>query len=354
MARKRTPTGLSSILAIDKPTDITSHDVINRIRRLTGERRVGHAGTLDPLASGLLLVGVGPATRLADYLMTGVKTYEARVRFGLATTTDDAEGEVVRTADVPLQLQSESFATKTLASMIGKMAQLPPAYSAIKQGGVTAYKAARAGKELALEPRYVTLFDAKLLAIGEDYWDFELVVSKGFYVRSFARDLGECLSSAGHVAALRRTASGSVTVSQATSLEELEANLVDAREAVGVAQGSGELSRLEDTSARSSSAQILSISQALPFIDPVAALGLPVVNVSDIEAERVSHGMTLTLQGVQHTDSAFDSTAPLVSIVHEERLLALYECAGSTGLAKPKVVIPGGVSSCHFKSSANL
>lgn len=309
MARKRIPTGLSGILALDKPLGVTSHDVVNTVRKLTGERRVGHAGTLDPLASGLLMVCVGPATRLADYLMAGQKTYEVRVCFGTATTTDDAEGEVLITTAPPERLHDETFVREQIDAFLGEIQQAPPVYSAIKQGGKKAYEAARAGNDLTLEPRTVHLYDAELLGTGEDYLDIRLVVSKGFYVRSFARDLGKQMGSSAHVGALRRTASGLIDVGSAASLEELEA----ARE-----------------------------TGRLPFIDAVFALGLPVFELDDAEAQRVAHGMTLTLQGgLRGSLARFDS---LVSVVHANRLLALYECAGKTGLATPKVVIPGGVS----------
>ncbi|MDR2035954.1 MAG: tRNA pseudouridine(55) synthase TruB, partial [Coriobacteriales bacterium] len=187
MAKRRNPTGLSGILALDKPANMSSHDVVNTVRRLTGERRVGHTGTLDPLATGLLLVCVGPATRLADYFMAGTKTYEARICFGRATSTDDAEGETVQECSLPSRLKDASYASEVLAAMPGAFEQMPPRYSAIKKEGITAYKAARAGKQLALEPRPVELHDATVMATGADYWDVRLTVSKGFYVRSFAR-----------------------------------------------------------------------------------------------------------------------------------------------------------------------
>lgn len=350
MGRRRFATGLSGVCAIDKPAGITSHDVVNVLRQVTGERRVGHTGTLDPLATGVLLVCVGPATRLADYLMAAEKTYEARICFGSATTTDDAEGEVVQRAPLPSRLEDVEYATATLANLCGQIEQMPPAFSAIKKAGVTAYKAARLGTALELDPRKVELYDAALLATAPGYWDVRLTVSKGFYVRSFARDLGKQLHSAAHLGALRRTASGCITVDEATQLSLLEEG------------------------------------KPLPFIDAVAALGLPFVEITSNEAEQVHNGKPLTLQGVQHypysgtassgsicakaagsgnarigstgawsasSNSAgvFDSASSgvssqqeLVSIVHDERLLALYEVVGTSALARPKVVIPGGVA----------
>lgn len=309
MTRKRIPTGLSGILALDKPAGMTSHDVVNRVRRLTGERRVGHAGTLDPAATGLLLVCVGPATRLADYLMVGVKTYEARICFGTATNTDDSEGEIIRTCAVPTELADPAVATELLDGLLGDLEQVPPAYSAIKKDGVKAYKAARSGEALELDARQVHLYDAQVIAVGVDYWDVELVVSKGFYVRSFARDVGELLGSAAHLGALRRTASGNVRVRDAVTLEALDE--------------------------RSAGASDVSIElKTLPFIDPTAALGLPQVAVSFAQAQQVQNGVTLTLP---------DAKGTLICLVADERMIALYERVGGSSLYKPKVVIPGGV-----------
>lgn len=325
MAVKRKATGLSGILAVDKPAGISSHDVVNRVRQISGERRVGHAGTLDPLATGLLILGVGPATRLSDYLMAGVKTYEARICFGTSTNTDDAEGEVIETAALPSEINNAKYALHYLESLQGEFLQTPPAFSAIKKDGVTAYKAARAGEMLELEPRKVCLYEAQFLAGGSDYWDVALTVSKGFYVRSFARELGSQLNSAAHLGALRRTASGYCFIEQACSLEDL-------------AEGG-----------------------ALPFIDPVAALGLPFAEINAVDAERVKNGRPLTLstaqvQSFKKPEASGDSVvAPLgsqtpsraqalISIVYKDSLLALYAPAGTSGLAHPKVVIPGGVA----------
>jgi tRNA pseudouridine55 synthase len=220
---KRGATDLCGVIAVDKPSGMTSHDVVARLRRFTGEGRIGHAGTLDPAATGLLLVCVGPATRLSDALMAGDKTYEARVVFGAATDTDDAEGVVVAEAPLPAELADEDFARAVLAGFIGEQEQMPPAYSAIKKQGKKAYELARAGKAVELEPRRVTIHALRLVEATAEYWDIEATVSKGTYVRSLARDLGEAVSSRAHLSALRRTRSGQVSVEQAHTLEELEA-----------------------------------------------------------------------------------------------------------------------------------
>ena len=223
VSARRGATDLSGILAIDKPAGMTSHDVVDRVRRVTGERRVGHAGTLDPMATGLLVVLVGPATRLAPYLTAAEKTYDARIVFGAETDTDDAEGRVTATAPVPDEVGDPFFAAGTVASLVGTHEQVPPAFSAIKRGGVTAYEAARKGEALELEPRTIEVDRRRLLGVecvGEYAWDVEFAVSKGTYIRALARDLGRALDTAAHLGALRRTRSGTLALAQAHTLEE--------------------------------------------------------------------------------------------------------------------------------------
>jgi tRNA pseudouridine55 synthase len=219
---KRGATDLCGVIAVDKPCGMTSHDVVDHLRRITGEGRVGHAGTLDPAATGLLLVCVGPATRLSDALMAGDKTYEARVVFGTATDTDDAEGAVIAAAPLPAELASADFARAVLAGFIGEQEQMPPRFSAIKKGGKKAYELARAGKPVELEPRRITIHALRLVEVGAGHWDFEARVSKGTYLRSLARDIGEAVGSRAHLGALRRTRSGAVSVEQAHTLTKLE------------------------------------------------------------------------------------------------------------------------------------
>ncbi|MCL2807909.1 MAG: tRNA pseudouridine(55) synthase TruB [Coriobacteriia bacterium] len=348
MARKGTPTGLAGILALDKPLGITSHDVVNTVRRITNERRVGHAGTLDPLASGLLIVCVGPATRLSDYLMAGVKAYEARISFGKETTTDDKEGTTLYEAELPTELKNELFAKRTLASLVGKLEQIPPAYSAIKKEGVTAYKAARAGKELILEPRTVELFEATVLAVEKDYWELRLVVSKGFYVRSFARDLGRSLQSAAHLGALRRTASGNISIEQAVPLPALAehfeaaasvaANAPAAAAAPAASAVAAAPSAPATTATAAASAPVApSAVLALPFIDPVAALGLVAYEVNTKEASNIQNGRTVSVSATA------GETGGLALLTHQNKLLALYERVGATDLMQARAVIPGGI-----------
>jgi len=218
---KRGATSLSGILAVDKPQAMTSHDVVDEIRRITGEGRVGHTGTLDPMATGLLLVCVGPATRLSDLIASQEKVYQARVVFGFATDTDDADGTVIASAPLPDNLADSQSATQILDGFVGSQEQIPPQFAAIKQDGLRAYKAARRGMSVDLKPRVVTVHSIRLMGAAENYWDIEAHVSKGTYIRSLARDLGEAVGSKAHLAALRRIRCGQATIEQAHSLEEL-------------------------------------------------------------------------------------------------------------------------------------
>ncbi len=229
---KRGQTDLSFLCAVDKPAGPTSHDVINAVRRITGERRVGHAGTLDPAASGVLVILVGPAARLNPYLESQRKRYRARISFGCCTDTDDAQGEVLRVCDVPPQASDAAFAHGILESFIGPQMQLPPVYSALKRSGVKACDAARAGKVIDLEPRPIEVHQVYLDGIGEDeaglYWDVIFDVSKGTYIRALARDIGRAAGTEAHLSALERLASGNVTLDDCVSLEGLESQGVRA------------------------------------------------------------------------------------------------------------------------------
>lgn len=209
---------LSGLLIIDKPVGPTSHDVVGRLRRLMGERRVGHAGTLDPLASGLLLVGVGRATRFIEYLVGLDKVYETTVRLGQATTTYDAEGEV--TAESPVTATFADIAA-ALDAFRGPIRQRVPPYSAVKRDGRPLYKAARRGDVLDLPEREVTIHALDVLAYEPPLLTLRVAVSSGTYIRSLAHDLGQALGCGGHVAALRRTDVGRFTLADAVALDVL-------------------------------------------------------------------------------------------------------------------------------------
>ena len=224
---KRGQSGKSLIIGVNKPLGLTSHDVVNRCRKIFGERRVGHTGTLDPLATGVLPVCIGPATRLDAYLVGHDKEYLVGIRFGWETTTDDAEGEATIHAEVPPHLEDEGYAQSFIASLVGEHQQIPPAYSAIKINGQTAYKLARSGKEAEIEPRTIMVHASELRGIERDddgnlTWHVAFTVSKGTYIRSLARDIGRGLHCAAHVATLKRTRAGRISLDSCVSLDTLE------------------------------------------------------------------------------------------------------------------------------------
>lgn len=205
------------VLAVDKPENWTSHDVVAVVRGVIGERHVGHGGTLDPLATGLLPVLVGSATKFTERLHTATKVYAARVRFGSETATDDREGEVTRSAAVPLPAIVET----ALVRFRGLIAQTPPSYAAVKVGGRTAYARARAGETVTLAAREVQVMRLEMTRWSDDVADLLVVCSSGTYVRAIARDLGRAAGSAAYLAALRRLAVGTLDVREAVGIEEL-------------------------------------------------------------------------------------------------------------------------------------
>ncbi len=221
------PTAADGIVVVDKPAGWTSHDVVGRMRRLAGTRKVGHAGTLDPMATGVLVLGVGRATRLLTYVTGADKAYAATIRLGITTSTDDAEGEVRETVDAG-DLSDERI-TEGIAALTGAIQQVPSAVSAIKIGGRRAYALARAGEdvELSARPVEISRFDtseirrATVGTVTVVDVDVEVECSSGTYIRALARDLGEGLAVGGHLTALRRTRVGGYRLAQASTLEEL-------------------------------------------------------------------------------------------------------------------------------------
>jgi tRNA pseudouridine55 synthase len=205
------------LLLVDKPAGVTSHDIVARVRRAQGTRRVGHAGTLDPFATGLLVCAVGHATRLLPYLEGEPKVYRARVAFGTATTTDDATGAVTAVGPAP----DWSHWSAAVGALTGPLAQVPPAYSAKHVDGERAYARARRGETLALPPVPVTVHEWMLHDRGDDWADVTIRCSGGTYVRALARDLGVALGTVAHCATLRRLASGPLHVAQAVAGDAL-------------------------------------------------------------------------------------------------------------------------------------
>jgi tRNA pseudouridine55 synthase len=214
----------SGLVIIDKPGGMTSHDVVARVRRLAHTRRVGHAGTLDPMATGVLVIGIEKATRLLGHLMLTEKTYQATIRLGQSTTTDDAEGEP--TGGSPATGVTREALDKEVGLLTGEIRQVPSSVSAIKVNGQRAYKLTRAGEAPELAARPVTIYEFRVTAIRPegDFLDLDATIrcSSGTYIRALARDLGNSLGTGGHLTALRRTAVGPYTLAHAHTLETLE------------------------------------------------------------------------------------------------------------------------------------
>ena len=332
MLVKRGQSGLCCIVGVDKPQGKSSHDIVNACRRIFGERRVGHTGTLDPLATGALAICVGPATRLDAYMVNHDKVYDVRISFGVATDTDDAMGQPIRTAQVPAKVCNPAFAQEFVKGLVGKHKQLPPAYSAIKKGGVKPYEAARAGNVIQLEPRDIEIYAAELRGLETDpaaeslYWDVRVAVSKGTYIRSLARDIGAALDSAAHVEVLRRVVAGRLDVEDCLTLEELEQRGLDAA------------------------------------IDPVFILGYRMAFLTDEQAADVQNGKIVRMRDLKFYDApvrydssdcgprraAHETQAPLfpgetISLVHGNELKALYQVDAVKPLLRPACVFPQGV-----------
>lgn len=293
-------------LNIDKPTGMTSHDVVNRVRRLMSTRQVGHAGTLDPLASGVLIVCVGGATRLSDYVMSEKKAYRAVIRLGVETDTYDAEGQIVFAADPEA---TAALSTETLAhaldSFRGDIQQVPPIYSAIKQGGHKLYDLARKGKTVEIPPRPVTIHQINLVAWQPPTLTLDVTCSAGTYIRSLAHDLGAALGVGGSLAALRRTASGRFRLADAVPLDTLIAS--------------------EDASSY--------------LIQPAEALAdYPGVRVSEVDADHLAHGRTVPCEDCppDATVMAFSGGGTLVAV-----------CEVQDGALCPRKVFAGAADQEH-------
>src|SRR5580704_13299001 len=216
---------MNAVLIIDKPAGLTSHDVVNRVRRILRERSVGHLGTLDPSATGVLPLVVGSLTRLAQFYNASEKAYEGVIRFGFATDTYDADGEAVGTAQaVTLSLDAVQ---KLAAAFRGFTEQMPPAFSAKKIQGVPAYKLARKKKEVVLEPVRVEIKEFEILGVDGDCASFRARVASGTYLRSVAHDMGEQMGCGAHLQSLRRTSVAEFEITDAHTLEELQSGEKD-------------------------------------------------------------------------------------------------------------------------------
>jgi tRNA pseudouridine55 synthase len=213
------PDPFDGALLVDKPAGWTSHDVVDRLRRHLGVRKVGHCGTLDPMATGLLVIVLGRATKLSDALMASDKVYAGRIKFGETTNSYDADGELVASLPVP-PLTLESL-NETAAGFVGDLMQAPPMVSAAKIKGVPLYKLARKGIEVTREPRLVHVYNLRFTSYHEPFGEFRLACTKGTYVRSIAHELGQAIGCGAHLAELRRLDSGRFSVADALPLEDL-------------------------------------------------------------------------------------------------------------------------------------
>lgn len=289
-----TSTAADGLLVVDKPSGVTSHDVVARLRRLTRTKRVGHAGTLDPLATGVLVIGIGKATRLLGHLTLAQKEYLATIRLGQATDTCDAQGSV--TGGAPAGHLTLAAVRAATAALTGEIQQVPPAVSAIKVGGTRAYKLAREGTAPVLAARTVTISAFEVLDARRDGdlldVDVRVTCSSGTYIRALARDIGAAFGVGGHITALRRTRSGSYDLSLAHELDSLDPVLA-----------------------------LIPLAQA-------AAGAFPSRQLTDAEARSLAHGGKLAGGG--------DQPGPVAAFSPDGTLIALVEDHGDQ--ARPLAV----------------
>lgn len=340
---KRGQTDLCAVIAVDKLAGCTSHDVVNAVRGMTGERRVGHAGTLDPFATGILLMCIGPATRLSDRIMADEKSYIARIVFGVQTSTDDCTGAAVACGDESPQVLDQAFASEVLSRFTGRLQQLPPQYSAKKLDGRRAYDLARKGQHAEVASVEVTVSRAELLGMGREtatiegaaelgelpYWDVSFRVSKGTYIRSLARDIGQVVGCGAHLSQLRRTSVGPVGLWSCVQLDQVRQLAQRRRDGEDV---DGEAREFLLTNC----------------LDPVRLLGLPAVQVDKAELDKVGNGAPLSIAGERVPDGSLADNGA-VAIVNDGRLYAVYQLVDARqrhGMDRfeSRLVIPGGVA----------
>ncbi|WP_395243567.1 tRNA pseudouridine(55) synthase TruB [Agromyces sp. MMS24-K17] len=284
----------SGILLVDKPEGMTSHDVVARTRRLAGTRKVGHAGTLDPMATGLLVIGVNGATRLLHHLVGLDKEYLATIRLGWGTSTDDAEGEPFPAADpAVVAAVADAAIADGIAALTGEIDQVPSSVSAIKVDGRRAYDRVREGEAVELASRRVTVAAFDVLGMRREAASIDLDVrvecSSGTYIRALARDLGAALGVGGHLTALRRTRVGRFDVADASTLDALD------------------------------------VASALLAPAAAAALALPVIAVTDDEARDIGHGKRVALPA-----GAEPFAGVAAAVAGDDRLIAIVELRGTT------------------------
>lgn len=293
---------IDGLLVVDKPPGITSHDVVQRVRRWVKQRRVGHLGTLDPLATGVLPLALGEATKLSQLLTHGRKVYRGEILLGIETTTYDREGEQVSHVEGPWP--ARDALEKALEPFRGAIEQVPPPYSALKRGGEAAYRRARRGEDVQLEPRPVSIYRLELTGYEPPRLAVEVECSAGTYLRSLAHDLGQSLGTGGHLSSLCRTRSGPFLIEQAVALDDLEG--LDPHDA-GVVRSMA------------------------------AATGLPSFDVDARTARRVGQGVQLGRHEVRGAPPE-----GLIQLVRGERLVALLEAIpGVAELRTSRVFLEG-------------
>jgi tRNA pseudouridine55 synthase len=299
----------SGLVIVDKPGGLTSHDVVARLRRLAHTRRVGHAGTLDPMATGVLIIGIEKATRLLGHLALTEKTYLATIRLGESTSTDDAEGEP-RPGGRPAAAVTRDALDAEITKLTGPIMQVPPGVSAIKVNGQRAYKLTRAGAapELAARPVTVYQFGVTATRAEGDYLDIDAVVrcSSGTYIRALARDLGAALGTGGHLTALRRTAVGPYTLDQAHTLKELEDQ---------------ENPPAERSPLTPETQAVAAVAWVTPLADAAAA-AFPRIDLTADEARRLAQGARLPLPAALPAQEVAEGQ-PIAALAPDGTLVAL-------------------------------
>jgi tRNA pseudouridine55 synthase len=292
----------SGLVIVDKPQGLTSHDVVARIRRLAGTRRVGHAGTLDPMATGVLVIGVEKATRLLGHLALSEKEYSATIRLGQATDTDDAEGQVI--AETSAAGVSEASLEAAVSGLTGEIEQVPPGYSAIKVAGKRAYRLAREGVVPELAARNVTVTDFTVLAVRRDGdlvdVDVTVTCSSGTYIRALARDVGRALGVGGHLTALRRTRVGPYEIETAATLDQLSASFT-----------------------------VKPLAEA-------ARVAFRPVDLTEDQARAVAHGVRVAIEDLDWPGGTLETAGPVAAFAPDGSLIALL--TDQDGQARPLAV----------------
>jgi tRNA pseudouridine55 synthase len=320
---------INAVLILDKPAAFTSHDVVNRIRRITGERSVGHLGTLDPMATGVLPLVIGRFTRLAQFFNDSLKVYEGEIRFGFSTDTYDAEGETVGPVSGVLPTLEEIH--RQLPALTGSILQLPPAYSAKKIHGVAAYKLARQDKPVELKPVEVKVHRFEIQTLLGDRARFVAAVSAGTYIRSLAHDLGQALGCGAHLSQLRRTQAGEFSLSQAISLDDF------ANYQAALPHGT-----LFATLSEYSLSDIVGVGESEPFsVQPQSPYLHPRQILSQLPSVIASPQTVAAIRNGRSVNLPEFSDAPLVKVfANQQLLLAVMERIAGT-LFRPRVVLFG-------------